>query len=229
MPQTIEATVRLDNTKNADGSYKYWRTGVIFGNTDLGTPGTFEFGFFTGNRPYIAFINNEGTRVEKIFQTKTTENHNSVFMTGQCYMAGQDLKDMADDFGCLAFPKGPSASDYISYYEDNVMMIPSCYDAERAWKIAFAYDLYTQPISGFDTSDGWKSGYYGSMRDTRSVDETVQSFMDSSVLNPALFVPEVDLGADILWSLNATSSPAALTEAIRDAWNSKIEKVNTVK
>lgn len=156
-------------------------------------------------------------------------NGNSVFMTGQCYMAGQDLKDMADDFGCLAFPKGPSASDYISYYEDNVMMLPSCYDAERAWKIAFAYDLYTQPISGFDTSDGWKSGYYGSMRDTRSVDETVQSFMDSSVLNPALFVPEVDLGADILWSLNATSSPAALTEAIRDAWNSKIEKVNTVK
>ena len=152
-------------------------------------------------------------------------------MPDQAYCGGPNgfLMDMTDEIGFVMFPKGPQASDYTNCWDNNPAAIPGCYDADRAWKIAFAYDLYTQPISGFDTSDGWKSGYYGSMRDTRSVDETVQSFMDSSVLNPALFVPEVDLGADILWSLNATSSPAALTEAIRDAWNSKIEKVNTVK
>ena len=73
MPQKFEATVRLDNTTvlNAEGNseYKYWRTGIIFSNTDLETPGTFEFGFHTGNRPYVAFINDAGTRVEKIFSS----------------------------------------------------------------------------------------------------------------------------------------------------------------
>ena len=51
---------------------------------------------------------------------------------------------MTDDWGFVMTPKGPEG-DYVTVFSDNIAVIPSCYDAETANKIAFAYDLYTNP------------------------------------------------------------------------------------
>ena len=60
------------------------------------------------------------------------------------YFAGS-LANMEDDYGFVFFPKGPRAETYLYAPSDNIMVIPACYDADRAWKIAFAYNLFTNP------------------------------------------------------------------------------------
>lgn len=41
---------------------------------------------------------------------------------------------------------------YVNYAKDNVFVIPSCYDEDKAWKLAFAYNLYTDPVPGMRTT-----------------------------------------------------------------------------
>lgn len=161
-------------------------------------------------------------------------NGKAVFLTGQAYNAGQDLKNMTDDFGCVVFPKGPSADDYIGFYEDNVLVIPSCYDEDKAWKIAFAYDLYTQPVPGFEDDDtAWKAGYYGSMRDTESVDLTMARLVKGGKLMHHLMISGIDLGNDILYNVGTANNadgiaytPAQKAEQLREAWGAALEDAN---
>ena len=72
-------------------------------------------------------------------------NGEAVFTCAESYKAG-DWADMEDDFGFVCFPMGPRMDHYVNYAQDNVFVIPSCYDAEKAWKIAFAFNLYNEPV-----------------------------------------------------------------------------------
>lgn len=161
------------------------------------------------------------------------KNGSAVFMTGQVYMAGQDLSGMADDFGCIVFPQGPSADDYIGFYEDNVYVIPACYDEDKAWKIAFAYNLYTQPVPGFEDADTWKASYYGNFRDTESVDYTLARLVEGGTLLHHTMVTGIDLGNDILYNIGTANNsegvvytPAQKAEELREAWNAYINDAN---
>ncbi len=161
------------------------------------------------------------------------KNASAAFLTGQVYMAGQDLSGMADEFGCVVFPKGPSAKEYIGFYEDNVYVIPACYDEDKAWKIAFAYDLYTQPVPGFEDSDAWKAGYYGNFSDTESVDLSLARLVTGGSLMHHLMVTGIDLGNDILYNIGTANNeegqvytPAQKAEELREAWNAYINDAN---
>ena len=74
-------------------------------------------------------------------------------------MVTNEFKDMEDDFGFVCFPKGPNATDYRNCYTDNVYAIPACYDADKAWKIAFALNVYTDPVPGYEDYNDRLSGY----------------------------------------------------------------------
>jgi len=78
------------------------------------------------------------------------------FCADEGYMSSknQPFADMADEVGFVMFPKGPMTSDYVNCWSNNMYVIPSCYNADTAWKIAFAYDVYTNDVPGFE-------GYYG--------------------------------------------------------------------
>lgn len=160
------------------------------------------------------------------------KNGSAVFFTDQVYRAGQDMKDMADDFGCIVFPKGPKADDYTGFYEDNVLVIPACYDEDKAWKIAFAYNLYTQPVPGYEDTETWQAGYYGNFRDTESVDLTLARLVEGGELMHHLMVSGIDLGNDLLYSLGYADSegnvytPAQKAESLREAWNAYIDDAN---
>ena len=161
------------------------------------------------------------------------ENGSAVFFTDQVYRAGTLKNAMTDDYGCVVFPKGPSAKDYIGFYEDNVLVIPACYSADKAWKLAFAYNLYTQPIPGFEDDDSWKASYYGNFRDTESVDLTLQRLTENGVLLHHTMVSGIDLGNDLLWGLGYADSetgevytPAQKGEQLREAWNAYVNDAN---
>lgn len=159
----------------------------------------------------------------------------SAFINGevaiQChedYFAGS-LANMEDDFGFVMFPKGPRADGYLYAPTDNVWVIPACYDAERAWKIAFAFNLFTNPTPGYGESDDWKSGYYTKYRDDRAVDETIAMMRDGSTqfVWYTDLITGYDLGPDFIWDVYGQAmTPAEKAESMRGTWQAYIDAAN---
>jgi ABC-type glycerol-3-phosphate transport system substrate-binding protein len=156
-------------------------------------------------------------------------NGEAAFTSGRAYQAGQDYKDMEDDFGFVCFPMGPRMDHYCNLATDNCFAIPACYDADRAWKIAFAYNLWSDPVPGFEDYSPMSQGYYNSMRDAESVEETIALLIKSPVADLTGCVAGIDLGPQMYWAINKENTPAAQAEAMRDTWQSFIDTANGVQ
>ena len=148
------------------------------------------------------------------------------FIAGETYQAGGTWADMEDDFGFVCFPKGPNASDYCNILNDNPFVIPACYDADRAWKIAFAYDQWSQPVPGFEDYNGRTESFYNAFRDTESVDLTIARLNTNGRHTYHYNIPSLNLGPDLIWGMNRDNTPAQKAEAIRDTWAAYIEEAN---
>ncbi|MBR6536418.1 MAG: extracellular solute-binding protein [Lachnospiraceae bacterium] len=136
--------------------------------------------------------------------------------------------DMEDVCGFVMPPKPDGAASYHSYVCDNITIIPSCYDAETAGNIAFAYNVYTMATPGYDDPDAWKEMYYNHFEEERGVDETIVMFNDgvSTHFLAQTLVPQ-DLGPDLLWQYPfANVTPADQVAAIKDSWDAILAEVN---
>jgi multiple sugar transport system substrate-binding protein len=136
--------------------------------------------------------------------------------------------DMEDDWGFVLVPKGPKSSGYSVYFGDNVAVIPSCYDKETAEKIAFAYNLWTEPTPGYEDQDSWRDTYYPRFRDERAVDETLAMMYDGAIENnDYLSLVYGTSYGDFAWDLYAlTKTPAEKVEEVQGTWQSLIEDAN---
>lgn len=139
--------------------------------------------------------------------------------------------DMTDDWGFVLCPKPKADSPYSVYFSDNIAVIPSCYDKETAEKIAFAYNLWTNPTPGYENeTDAWKETYYTRFRDERAVDETLALMYDKNtrIVNDfSPFVYGIDMGPDFYWDVAALSkTPAEKLEEISGKWQSFIDDAN---
>lgn len=149
------------------------------------------------------------------------------FMARETYTAGGQLNGtMKDDYGYVCFPMGPKMDDYTNVWNSNPVVIPSCYDEDRAWKLAFAYNLWTDPVPGFGEDAAWKYNYYKAFRDTEAVDYTIARLVTNGFSTYHGYVPGIDLGPQLYWALNKDNTPAQQAEAIRDQWASYLEEVN---
>lgn len=155
-------------------------------------------------------------------------NGEAAFMVEDAYAAtqGNFLYEMEDDFGFVCFPMGPNAKDYTNCYSNNPAAIPACYDAEKAWKIAFAYNLYTNDIPGYEDYEGWKSGYYNGMRDTESVDLTLNRMINNGIITFDGIIPNLQRGSDLVWNITAGAVVSEKVEAIRETWKAYIDEAN---
>lgn len=155
------------------------------------------------------------------------QNAEGAIMADQAYKAGQ-LTEMEDDFGFVCFPMGPKADRYMNVYSDNISVIPACYDAEKAWKIAFAYNLWTNPTPGYDPEETWKDGYYTTMKDTRSVDETLTILRSAE--NSTTWYQSIINGintGDIMYTVaDQSKTVAENVDAVWDQWNAYIDEFN---
>lgn len=142
-----------------------------------------------------------------------------------------EFGSMEDDFGFVMFPKGPKADTYYNVYSDNITVIPACYDADRAWKIAFAYNLYTNPTPGYEAEDDWKSSYYTLFRDSRAVDETLA--MQKDVNNGVVWYLPLISGlsyGDICYDAYAVEKTGTeIVESKWDQWQAYIDEANAKK
>ena len=156
------------------------------------------------------------------------KNAEAAFMPEDGYnmTPGNMLEDVADDFGFVMFPKGPQMDDYVNRWSNNPACIPACYDDEKAWKIAFAWNLYTEPIPGYEDYDPQLAKYYAGARDTRSVEETVTMMTEKGMVTYAGVVPNVNVGPDFIWNIYAGCVVSEAVEAIRDTWKAYIDEAN---
>lgn len=152
----------------------------------------------------------------------------AAFMPGEVWYAGSYLYDMPDDWGFVCFPT-PSGSNFVNVSNDNVYVIPACYDADRAWKIAFAYDLYTSDqIPGFEGYNESISQYYTQFRDTRAVDETIDYLINRSTKTSPIhnLVLGSDIANEVTWSINADADIYAVINNAKAKWADAINRAN---
>ena len=137
---------------------------------------------------------------------------------------------MEDDWGFVMFPyneKNKGATNKTTP-NDNIVVMPSCFSAEEAEKIAIAYDLYTEATPGYDLDDAWKQTYYDQFRDDRAVDETLTMMHEQEHIQTSYLplINDLDYG-DFCYAVYAgATTPAKKIEAISSKWDSKICDMN---
>ncbi len=160
---------------------------------------------------------------------KAAMQFNEEYMCQPSQMYGDAMEDAV---GFVLPPKPDGNENYCSYVADNIAVIPSCYTAEQASDIAFAYNVYTMATPGYDDPDAWLEAYYSHFEDERAVDETIAMFNDGKTtvfLNQTLVAGlngDV-MGADLLWVYPfASVTPAEQVAAIKDSWDAIIAEAN---
>lgn len=140
------------------------------------------------------------------------------------YKAPVFNEGMDDDYGFVMFPHGPKVDECVGYSKDNTYVIPSCYDEDRAWKIAFAYNLYTEPTPGYDEDDDWKAAYYTRYRDERAVDETLELMRTHQRALIYPLVPKANSDNEYYWNIDSETG-AERYEIKKDEYQSFIDAV----
>ena len=139
-----------------------------------------------------------------------------------------EMADMADEWGCVAFPIGPKGETYVNITSDNITVIPNVYDDAMAAKLAYIYDLWSNATPGYDDEFAWIGNKYN-FTDDRAVDETYAMLREPEhcVANAALYLGSVNdiLGSPLLWQLGG-SAPQELVEAATPAWQALCDTFN---
>ena len=153
------------------------------------------------------------------------------FMQDQEYQTGANGRFYSDTPftpGFVMFPKGPKAATYVNLWDNNPHCIPGCYDADRAWKIAFAWNLYTNPVPGYEDYNGYVVTAKNSIVDERAQDETIpmMSEPEHGTVTYHAVIPDMNAGPEFIWAIGPNADVAAAQEAIRDTWKAYIDAAN---
>ena len=103
----------------------------------------------------------------------------------------------------------------------------ACYDAEKAWKIAFAWNLYTDQPAGYEDYMDLSNARAG-VFDSRAVDETITMMMNPEHGTIAFhgLIPNLNLGPDFVWNIVPNCVVSEQIEAIRDTWKAYVDEAN---
>ena len=167
--------------------------------------------------------------------------YKQAFLNGECAFMPEDAYcaaeggwityEMTDEIGFVMFPKGPNATDYTNCWTNNYVAIPACYDAERAWKIAFAYDLYTDDVPGYEGFVDF-SQYRNGAFDFRAIDETLTMMISKGMITYHGMIPNLDMGEPFLWKFvggslgQRVTDVWAIIDSVRDTYKSYIDAAN---
>ena len=156
-------------------------------------------------------------------------NGQAAFMVEDEYAGtpGNFLQDMEDEVGFVMFPKGPQRDDYINVWSNNPVAIPACYDADKAWKLAFAWNLYTDQPAGYEDYMDLSNAAAG-IFDMRAIDETIPMMMEEDHGTVAYhgLIPNLSLGEQFVWNIAPGAVVSEQVEAIRDTWKAYVDEAN---
>ena len=160
--------------------------------------------------------------------------YQEAFTSGQCAFVvdeffqavpGMYLDELDEEVGFVMFPKGPQASDYTNCWSGIPLVIPACYDAEKAWKIAFAYDVYTADIAGYEDYLNWNLEPY--VIDERGKNETVSMMAQKGMIEYYSMIPDLDVFSTFLWYFGTNPIDVMeLLDSARDTFKTCIDAAN---
>lgn len=120
------------------------------------------------------------------------KNGENAFLLDEVSQAapGMLLYDMEDEIGFVTVPQGPNGENYEDWIREEVLVIPGCYDVEKAKRIAFAYNLWTDEVPGFEDII-YLEHYWKYNLDSRALSETIVGMVaDTLDMNP----PRLEMG-----------------------------------
>ena len=154
----------------------------------------------------------------------------AAFLVEQYYAATPgNMFSMTDfDMGFVMFPKGPDAKDYKSEFVNNCYVIPSCYDAEQAWKIAFAWNLYTDPLKDYEDYNPYIERAYKGNFDQRAQNETLPMMSDPKrgTVTYHSMIPGFEIGPAITWNIEPGANVEDIIEASKETAKEAIANAN---
>ncbi len=142
----------------------------------------------------------------------------TAFYMGQAWQgfnAGSEMSDMADEWGCVAFPVNNAGDTYVTIISDNLAMIPACYDEETVAKLLLLYDLWTNSQNGY--TDSWIGGKLN-YTDRRAVMETYAMLRKPAHgrVDKTNYLGSINdvLGPSVLWRLGGENPVAIIEDAL---------------
>jgi hypothetical protein len=153
------------------------------------------------------------------------------FLVEQEYAAapGNLFENTDFEMGFVMFPKGPKADHYVAAWANNAYVIPACYDADRAWKIAFAWNVWTNPAPGYEDFNGYIETASNGNFDERALSDTLPLMCEdkSGIVTFHDFVAGIEMGPDLTWQIGPNADVTAIVEACRDKWKACIDEANS--
>ena len=145
-------------------------------------------------------------------------------------LSGRVFADSVDEIGFVMFPKGPNADDYTNCWSEYPLAIPACYDDERAWKIAFAWKLYSEDVPGYELYESYAKlkQYRMGNFDTRAVDETIMLMMEKGMVAYHNMIPNLDINSSFLYRFGrgANTVVEEVLDTVRDTYMYYIDEAN---
>ncbi|MCR5279837.1 MAG: extracellular solute-binding protein [Lachnospiraceae bacterium] len=139
------------------------------------------------------------------------------------------LTEAQFECGFVMYPKGPKAQNYSSVFDDNPYMIPGCYDADKAWKIAFAVDQWFNQPAGYEDFNARLSDARNGIFDERAVTETIAYMTDpknATILYSSIIPTLCDSAMEDLGWPGWYTVPSTAAETVRDTWKAYIADAN---
>ncbi|ONI46384.1 hypothetical protein AN641_01575 [Candidatus Epulonipiscioides gigas] len=136
---------------------------------------------------------------------------------------------MEDDYGYVAFPIGPKATQYATSPSNAIRVIPNSYTKEEAEDIAFALDIWSSPPPGYEGDKNWKTAAYPVYRDDRAVEETLVMLREPDVarVDYQYFIAgNVNIGDFINRIYYDGVSPIEALESVEAVWQAELDKIN---
>ena len=115
------------------------------------------------------------------------------------------FSDVKFRLGFVMFPSGPDGQLSNIGGMTSHFVIPGCYDSDRAWKLAFAYDRWSELLDGYEDYNTYVTALEdaGGNYDNRAIYETIPMMCRADYNFPYYdySVPNLDI-RELLWNIN---------------------------
>ncbi|MCQ2494825.1 MAG: extracellular solute-binding protein [Lachnospiraceae bacterium] len=132
------------------------------------------------------------------------------------------------NIGFVAFPSGNKVNggEYYNYSEVNPVVIPACYDADRAWKIAFVWNLWSMDPPGYDGCNPYWSSYREGIFD-QYINQTVDLMCHGcTIVNHSVMIPNLDVSSQLGYYIDGGGNAREMAARAADEWQVYIDAVN---
>jgi len=171
------------------------------------------------------------TMADGVFNTihESFQAAECAFLVDSSFIGKESLfqmwKKLDDEVGFVVFPKGPKASDYVSCWTERPLVIPACYDKEKAWKIAFAYDVYNKENS-FYVGPYHIKAYEEGKFDTRAVKETLPILLKNGAIVHHNMIPDLFIDIRFIGNVDKGLSVDEILSFYREDIKALIQAAN---